>query len=56
MKLQRLTLEPFVGFGYQEINLEGDGTTSFFPAGRIVMDKATEQWLIGTGLSVLFDL
>jgi hypothetical protein len=56
VKLQRLTLEPFVGFGYQQINLEGDGLTSIFPAGRIEVDKATEEWLIGTGLSVQFDL
>lgn len=54
--LQRLILEPFVCFGYQEINLEGNGTTSVFPAGRIEMDKATEEWFIGAGLSVLFDL
>jgi hypothetical protein len=54
--LQHLTLEPFVGFGYQQIKLEGDGLTSFFPTGRIEMDKATDEWLIGTGVSVQFDL
>jgi hypothetical protein len=56
VKLQHLTLEPFVGFGYQQINLKGDGLTSFFPTGKIEMDKATDEWLIGTGVSVQFDL
>jgi hypothetical protein len=52
---QNLTLEPFVGFGYQEINLDGDGTELIF--GTIMnVDELKREWCIGGGLSILFDL
>jgi hypothetical protein len=59
VQLQHLTLEPFVGFGYQEINLDGDGTEllSLFGLGVTMdVDEWKREWCIGGGVSVLFDL
>jgi hypothetical protein len=59
VQLQHLTLEPFVGFGYQEINLDGDGTELLSLLGRGVtmdVDEWKREWCIGGGVSVLFDL
>jgi hypothetical protein len=51
-----VTLEPFVSAGYQETTLDGNGSTSFVPAFNVDMEKTTREWLVGGGLSVLFDL
>ena len=52
---QNLTLEPFISAGYQEINLDGDGTELFLGTAMNV-DELKREWCIGGGLSVLFDL
>ena len=59
IKLKPITLEPFVNFSYQQTKLDGDGdrknsagtTTNLWD-----MDKSRNEWSIGGGFSVLFDL
>ena len=59
IKFKRITLEPFVNFGYQQIKLDGDGDRKN-PAGTVLnlwgMDKSRSEWSIGGGFSILFDL
>jgi hypothetical protein len=59
MKFQRITLEPFINAGYQEYDLSGDGETTQI-TGVISdlwdMDLSRQEWSIGGGISVLFDL
>jgi hypothetical protein len=58
VRFQRLTLEPFVAAGYEELALDGDG--SYFeslPRTRLYeMDLTRRAWSIGGGFSVLYDL
>jgi len=59
VQFQHFTLEPFVGFGYQEINMDGDGTELLSLGGIGVttdVDELKREWCIGGGVSVLFDL
>jgi hypothetical protein len=58
VRFQRLTLEPFITAGYEELALDGDGDhvpsqglTSLYE-----MDLTRRAWYIGGGFSVLFDL
>ncbi len=59
IKLKPITLEPFVNFGYQKTKLDDNGdrknsvgtTTNLWD-----MDKSRNEWSIGGGFSVLFDL
>jgi hypothetical protein len=51
-----VTLEPFVNAGYQETTLDGNGSINLFPTFNVEMEKTTQEWLVGGGLSVLFDL
>jgi hypothetical protein len=59
IKIPPVTLEPFVNGGYQQLNLEGDGNR-VNSSGAITdlyeMSKDRNEWSIGGGLSVLFDL
>ncbi len=51
-------LEPFLGGGYQESRLSGQGVTSTIPlpAGALQVKKTTREWFISGGLSLLLDL
>jgi hypothetical protein len=53
--LQKLTLEPFVNGGYQEIKLDGDGT-EFYRSAFLDVSELQRQWYIGGGFSILYDL
>jgi hypothetical protein len=57
--LKPITLEPFINGGYQQLNLKGDGdrvTTAGVLTDFYEMSKDRNEWSIGGGLSVLFDL
>jgi hypothetical protein len=59
MKFQRFTIEPFLGLGYQALDLDGDGarTASPFPGvfnRSLEMDKLMKDWSIGGGLSIKY--
>ena len=60
IKIPPITLEPFINAGYQQLNLEGDGDRVSTPSGVLLdlyeMSKDRNEWSIGGGLSVLFDL
>jgi hypothetical protein len=61
VRLQRVTLEPFINAGYQEINLNGDGSRVGVEGGVRVNDrwdinKARREVFVGGGVSVLFDV
>jgi hypothetical protein len=54
-RLQRFSIEPFLGGGYRKISLKGDGYETFTTGYLdIDMDKSKEEWLMGGGLSILF--
>jgi hypothetical protein len=53
VKFQQFSFEPFIGGGYQKLNLNGDGFDSGTPA-LLEMDKTRKEWLIGGGLSIKF--
>jgi hypothetical protein len=59
IKFKPITLEPFINFGYQQLHLKGDGD-SVDLSGALTnlydMSKDRDEWSIGGGLSVLFDL
>jgi DNA-binding cell septation regulator SpoVG len=53
-KFQRFSFEPFVSGGYQSLKLSGDGSLSgSLPLSR---DEDRDEWQIGGGVSILFDL
>jgi hypothetical protein len=57
-KFRRITIEPFVGGGYQAYDLNGDGETT---TGGVVifhdeMEKTKSEWFVGGGFSVLLGL
>jgi hypothetical protein len=59
LKLQRITLEPFVGGGYQAYDLDGDGESAIVGGGLYSLDemeKTQREWFIGGGFSFLYDL
>jgi hypothetical protein len=53
IKFERFSLEPFLGGGYQKLNLSGDGNRS---GGAFLfdMDKIRKEWSVGGGLSIKF--
>jgi hypothetical protein len=59
-KFQRFSFEPFVNGGYQQLKLDDDGGERTTSAGTIAqlweMDKTRNEWSIGGGFSVLYDL
>jgi hypothetical protein len=52
MKFQKFSLEPFLGGGYQNLDLSGNGI--FTGIGPLEMDKLRKEWSIGGGFSVKF--
>ncbi len=60
IKLKPITLEPFFTVGYQSLRLDGDGQESVngvpLPGAIIEREDMRNQWSIGGGVSVLFDL
>jgi hypothetical protein len=58
VRFQRLTLEPFVAAGYEELALDGDGIYfDNMPRTRLYeMDLIHRAWSIGAGFSFLFGL
>jgi hypothetical protein len=59
IKFKAITLEPFMNFGYQQLHLKGDGS-KIGSVGNLSflydMSKDRDEWSIGGGLSVLYDL
>jgi hypothetical protein len=57
VKFERFSLEPFIGGGYQRLNLNGDGadtsTSSFYWPSKF--DEAKKDWSIGGGFSIKFN-
>jgi hypothetical protein len=55
VKSKRFILEPFLGGGYEMLELDGDGTNNLPITGSLLeMDKTKEEWFIGGGFSVRF--
>ncbi|MCJ7774396.1 MAG: autotransporter domain-containing protein [Desulfobacterales bacterium] len=57
IKIDPVTLEPFIGAAYQQTDLDGNGTTRFYGGltdTNIEGDHERDQWLVTTGLSILF--
>jgi len=58
IKLDPVTLEPFIGFAYQQTDLDGDGTYRGYGIPvtdtDIKGDMERNQWLITAGTSILF--
>jgi hypothetical protein len=59
IKFKPVTLEPFISGGWQQLKLNGDGDRRT-ATGTVInlweMDKARNEWSIGGGFSVLYDL
>lgn len=53
VKVQRFSIEPFIGGGYQKLDLDGNGARSGF-AFLSEVDKLKKEWSVGGGLSVKF--
>ena len=58
--LKPITLEPFINFNYQQLTLDDDGGERRDSTGTVTqlweMDKTRNEWSIGGGLSILFNL
>jgi len=52
-KFQRFSLEPFIGGGYENLNLDGDGFNGYYDA-PVEWDKKRKEWFIGGGFSIKF--
>jgi hypothetical protein len=52
-KFNRFSLEPFIGGGYENLNLDGDGYDGWYNA-PVEKDKTRKEWLIGGGFSIKF--
>ena len=52
IKVDSVTLEPFIGIAYQETDLDGDGRSNILP--DFEGDHERDQWLVTAGLSILF--
>jgi hypothetical protein len=53
VKFERISIEPFVGGGYQKLKLDGDGYDTSYPS-TIESDKLKKEWFIGGGFSIKF--
>jgi hypothetical protein len=53
VKVQRFSIEPFIGGGYQKLDLDGDGIRTGFSFLSEV-DKLKKEWSIGGGFSVKY--
>jgi hypothetical protein len=59
IKVKPVTLEPFLGFGYRQFHVGMSGTGAYGPPPIFVLAGDTisrNEWLVATGLSILFDL
>jgi hypothetical protein len=58
IRFKPITLEPFVNAGYQSLDLSGDGGEfdNGVLMGTFGRDDTRNQWYVGGGLSVLFNL
>lgn len=60
IQFTQLALEPFLNFSYQSLELSGDGDLFgiWVTPGAALLDRdeSRDQWSIGGGLSILFDL
>lgn len=61
IRFAQLAFEPFLNFGYQSLELSDDGELSGVWGGvpgaaPLERDESRNQWSIGGGLSILFDL
>jgi len=55
MKFERFLFEPFLGTGYEGLDLDGDGDASLPLVGPLLdMDKARKEWFIEGGFSIRF--
>jgi hypothetical protein len=54
IKIDPVTFEPFIGAAYQETDLDGDGRVTNGMTIDIEGDHERDQWLVATGLSILF--
>ena len=53
VKLEQFSLEPFLGGGYQKLDLKGNGFDTDNGA-YLNMDKIKKEWFIGGGFSIKF--
>jgi hypothetical protein len=51
IKIDPMTLEPFIGVAYQETDLDGDGRMI---GTDIEGESERDQWLVTAGLSIIF--
>jgi hypothetical protein len=58
IKIKPLTLEPFIGGGYQRFSLKGDGETfnNSVLVGLYDAKLTRSEWFVGGGLSILFNI
>ncbi len=54
----RVTIEPFINGGYQRVNLDGDEDWSLLGIDVLAfdVDKEKDEWFVGGGFSLLFNL
>lgn len=55
VKFQQFSLEPFIGGGYQQLKLNGNGDTNISYINFYDMSKRRNEWSIGGGLSIKFN-
>jgi hypothetical protein len=60
IRFKPVTIEPFVNFNYQQLKLNGDGGERINNVGTVVnlwdMESTRNEWSIGGGFSILYDL
>jgi hypothetical protein len=58
IKLSSVTIEPYIKGGYQEIDLSGEEDWDIIGLNILAMDadRTREEWFVGAGFSILFDL
>jgi len=56
IKFTRFSFEPFVNAGYQSLKLSGDGAISGTFSVPLTRDEDRDEWYIGGGASILFNL
>jgi len=58
IKIKPITLEPFIGGGYQHLSLKGDGERflNSVLVGLYDAKLTRSEWFVGGGLSILFNL
>jgi hypothetical protein len=56
IKVKPITLEPFVGGGYQSLNLSGNGIAPSLLPPSYHREDSLSNWYVDGGLSILYDL